>query len=154
MENYIVSVLSPLCQARANGNRIAEGKFPRSPLQREECDLCTLTFDPQFLYRIGSLRLCPSCRDVYSDACYAAFSDDFIEEKADSFYPGWFEGLSPSRQLILLKRAYRAEYRRMNSAGQAQMRAERREFCSSSVNEEWPDYVTKRINGAYNNILH
>lgn len=153
MENYIASVLSPLCQARAHGRK-GPGSLPRAGVRMMPCDLCGLTFDPGSLYQLGGLCLCGACRDLYSDACYSAFSSDFIEENADCFYSGWFEGLDPREQTDLLRRAYRAAYRRATPVQRAGMRSERREFCSCAVNERWPEYVARRIAGAYNNILH
>ncbi len=141
---------SDLCQSRLYG--VPATVQPAVPTGK--CDLCGLTFSRDRLHRIGRLILCPSCEEVYCDACYPLFSDDFIEQSGHSFYTGWFEGLDPTEQLDCLRAAYQKKYRTSTRAVRADMRTQRREFCSSRVNEDWPAYVAHRLNAAYHNILN
>ena len=114
-----------LCQSRLYG--VPATVQPAVPTGK--CDLCGLTFSRDRLHRIGRLILCPSCEEVYCDACYPLFSND-------------------------LRTAYQKKYRTSTRAVRADMRAQRREFCSSHVNEDWPAYVAHRLNAAYHNILN
>lgn len=148
------TVLSGLCRARAGQAHRQEGVLTASDTDGRRCDLCGQVFPSKELRRFGTFLLCTECGMVYCDACYREYGNSFIEENAHIFYTGWFEGLSDREQLEALKAAYRAGYRAAGRAGRFQMREGRREFCSARVNEAWPDYVAKRLNGAYNGVLN
>ena len=143
---------SELCALRLCGAGKSPAREPGVPA--EKCDLCGLEFCRDRLRRMGNLLLCPACVEVYCDACYPLFSADFIEENGRSFYTGWFEGLSAEEQLDCLRAGYRQKYRALPRSGRARMRAHRREFCSSRVNEDWPAYVSRRLNDAYHKMLN
>lgn len=122
--------------------------------RREPCDLCGILCTQEELQQYGMFILCPECGMAYCDACFQDYGDAFIEENAHIFYTGWFEGLSDEEQLEVLKAAYRTCYRGSDRLGRAQMREERREFCTACVNEAWPVYVVKRLNSACSDLLN